>query len=184
MADRPPITGSTRLAAVIGHPVRHSLSPRIHNAGFAAAGLDWSYVAFDVAPADGARVVEAMRTLGLGGLSVTMPHKAAVAVAADDRTPAADRLGVANCLFWRGDRIVADSTDGDGFVAAYERMVGRSPAGHSFGHRRRRRGGPFHHRGAWAPRGRPCCGRQPLRGAVGSGIGAGRHGASGAPKPT
>lgn len=134
MAARPDdISGGTRLAAVIGHPVRHSLSPRIHNAAFAAAGLDWAYVAFDVDPADGAAAVEAMRILGLAGLSVTMPHKAAVARAADDRTETVDRLGVANCLFWRDGRIVADSTDGDGFVAAYESRFGHTPADRSVG---------------------------------------------------
>ena len=127
------ISGATRLAAVIGHPVRHSLSPRIHNAAFAAAGLDWAYVAFDVDPADGEAAVAAMRSLGIGGLSVTMPHKAAVATAADERTEAVERLGVANCLFWREGRIVADSTDGDGFVAAYRRQFDHTFAGRSVG---------------------------------------------------
>ncbi|MDH3292742.1 MAG: shikimate dehydrogenase [Acidimicrobiia bacterium] len=127
MADRTTtsITGATRLAAVIGHPVRHSLSPRIHNAAFTACGLDWVYLAFDVAPDAGARAVEAMRTLGLAGMSVTMPHKEAVVAAADSRTVAAERLGAANCLFWRDNQIVADSTDGDGFVAAFEQRFGQ-----------------------------------------------------------
>ncbi len=134
MADRPhDITGRTRLAAVIGHPVRHSLSPRIHNAAFAATGVDWAFVALDVAPEDGRRAVEAMRTLGLGGLSVTMPHKAAAAAAADERTGTVERLGVANCLFWRDERIVADSTDGDGFVAAYEHRFGETLNGCTVG---------------------------------------------------
>ncbi|MDH3301779.1 MAG: shikimate dehydrogenase [Acidimicrobiia bacterium] len=134
MAGRPhAITGHTCLAAVIGHPVQHSLSPRIHNAAFAAAGLDWTYVAFEVDPANGAAAVDAMRTLGIGGLSVTMPHKAAAAMAADERTPTVERLGVANCLFWRNGRIVADSTDGDGFVAAFEHGTGQDLAGRSIG---------------------------------------------------
>lgn len=134
MAARPhAITGHTRLAAVIGSPVRHSLSPRIHNAAFAATGLDWAYVAFDVEPANGAAAVAAMRTLGIGGLSITMPHKAAAAAAADERTPTVERLGVANCLFWRNDRIVADSTDGDGFVAAFEHGTGQQLAGRRVG---------------------------------------------------
>ena len=134
MPDRPrAITGHTRLAAVIGHPVRHSLSPRIHNAAFAAAGLDWAYTAFDVEPGHGAAAVEAMRSLGLAGLSVTMPHKAAVAAAADERSESVERLGSANCLFWRDDRIVAESTDGDGFVAAFEHDVGLPLLGRSVG---------------------------------------------------
>lgn len=120
------ISGSTRLAAVIGDPVRHSLSPAIHNAAFAELGLDWVYLALPVAAGGGAAAVDAMRTFGIDGLSVTMPHKADVAAAADDLTPAARNLGVANCLFRRGDQIVADSTDGDGFVASFESDFGAS----------------------------------------------------------
>lgn len=114
------ISGRTRLAGVIGDPVRHSLSPAIHNAAFAACELDWVYVALPVAAGNGLQAVAAMKTLGIDGLSVTMPHKAAVAEAADDLTVAARSLGVSNCLFWQNDRIVGDSTDGDGFVASYE----------------------------------------------------------------
>lgn len=119
-----PVSGRTRLAAVIGDPVRHSLSPAIHNAGFAALGLDWIYLALPVPAGSGADAVAAMRTFGIDGLSVTMPHKAAVAEAADGLTGAAQRLGVSNCLFRDGDRIVGDSTDGDGFVRAFERRFG------------------------------------------------------------
>lgn len=113
------ISGSTRLAAVIGDPVRHSLSPAIHNAAFDALDLDWAYLALPVAAGDGGKAVEAMRVLAIDGLSVTMPHKAAVVEAADRLTPAAEALGVANCLFRQDGMIVADSTDGDGFVASF-----------------------------------------------------------------
>src|SRR4051812_10067074 len=85
-------TAATHLAAVIGDPVRHSLSPVLHNAAFRAAGLDWVYVALPVAKGQGGDAVEAMRTLGIDGLSVTMPHKAAVAAAVDRLEPAAEVL--------------------------------------------------------------------------------------------
>ncbi len=98
--------------------MRHSLSPAIHNAGFDALDLDWIYVALPVAAGDGARAVEAMDVLGIDGLSVTMPHKADVAAAVSHRTPVVERLGVANCVFRRDGALVADSTDGDGFVRA------------------------------------------------------------------
>jgi shikimate dehydrogenase len=128
------ITGSTRLAAVIGDPVRHSLSPTIHNAAFRHLGLDWVYLALPVAAGHGADAVEAMRTLGIDGLSVTMPHKADVAGAVDELTPAAAALGVCNCLHRRdgGDRIVGHSTDGDGFVMAFRSRFGVEPTGLSF----------------------------------------------------
>ncbi len=124
MPEQPPVTGATRLAAVIGHPVRHSLSPTLHNAAFAAVGLDWRYLALEVAPDHGARAVEAMRTLGIGGLSVTMPHKDAVVAAVDRTTAAVDALGAANTIFWDGDRLVADNTDGDGLVNSLADEVG------------------------------------------------------------
>ncbi|MFT5204322.1 MAG: shikimate dehydrogenase [Candidatus Aldehydirespiratoraceae bacterium] len=112
------ITGHTRIAAVIGDPVAHSLSPALHNAAFAAAGLDWVYVALPVPAGTGAEAVAAMRTLGLGGLSVTMPHKDAAAAAADERSAAVNALGAANCLVPLADgRIRAENTDGAGFLA-------------------------------------------------------------------
>lgn len=113
------ITGQTRLAAVIGSPVRHSASPAIHNAAFAALGLDWRYLALEVAPERGLGAVEAMRTLGLAGLNVTMPHKDAAAQTADRLTSTARALGSVNTLYWDGSDIVGHSTDGDGFVKAF-----------------------------------------------------------------
>lgn len=113
-----PVTGATRVAAVIGSPVRHSLSPLLLNAAFSATGLDWVYAAFEVPDGEGAAAVGAMRTLGLGGLSVTMPHKAAAHDAVEVRTPVAAALGAVNCVFWEGDRLAGDNTDGAGFVDA------------------------------------------------------------------
>jgi shikimate dehydrogenase len=104
------------VAALIGSPVAHSLSPVIHQAAFEAAGAEWTYVAFDVA--DGAAAVGAMRTLGIRGLSVTMPHKASVAAAVDRLDPTAVALGAVNTVSWDDDALVGSSTDGAGFVAS------------------------------------------------------------------
>jgi shikimate dehydrogenase len=107
-----------RLAALIGSPVEHSLSPVIHQAAFDAAGVDWTYVAFEVAEGRGAGALDAMRVLGIAGLSVTMPHKRAVADAVDRLEPAARALQSVNTVSWDGDRLVGSSTDGAGFVAS------------------------------------------------------------------
>lgn len=112
------LNARTRVAGVIGDPVGHSLSPVVHNAAIAAMGIDWVYVAFPVAAGLGAEAVAAMRALGVVGLSVTMPHKAAVARAVDRLTPTAARLGAANTVWRDGDVLVGDSTDGPGFVDA------------------------------------------------------------------
>lgn len=107
-----------RLAAVIGSPVAHSLSPAIHRAAFEAAGVDWSYVAFDVEPGQAPAAIAAMRALGIGGLSVTMPHKTDVAMLVDRLDPAAASLHTVNTVSWSGDELVGSSTDGAGFVAS------------------------------------------------------------------
>ncbi len=121
-------TAITRLAGVIGHPVAHSLSPVLHNAAFAEVGLDWAYVAFDVPEGSCAAAVEGARALGVLGLSVTMPHKRAAALACDELTATAAALGVANTIVRRHDRLVGEATDGPGFVASL-RAAGHDPAG-------------------------------------------------------
>lgn len=127
------ITGATRVAAVIGAPVRHSLSPALHNAAFALLGLDWVYVAFEVAPGAASDALAAMRTLGLGGLSVTMPHKEDVADAVDVLDPAAAALHSVNTVSAGSDGALhGHSTDGAGFVASLLE-VGVDPAGRRVG---------------------------------------------------
>lgn len=125
----PALGGHTRLAAVIGDPARHSLSPAIHNAAFEACDLDWVYLAFDVPDGAAPDALHAMRTLGLGGLSVTMPHKTAVADALDDCSEAATRLRAVNCVVPTADGLRGENTDGDGFVAALAADAGLAPAG-------------------------------------------------------
>ena len=113
------ITGATRVAAVIGSPVRHSLSPALHNAAFAQLGLDWLYTAFDVSHGEAQAALDAMRILHLSGLSVTMPHKEAVASAVDSLDPAAAALRSVNTVVPQADgSLKGYSTDGAGFVAS------------------------------------------------------------------
>ena len=113
------ISGATRVAAVIGSPVQHSLSPVLHNAAFAQLGVDWVYVAFPVHAGEAQHALDAMRTLALGGLSVTMPHKEAVAMAVDSLDPAAAALRSVNTVVPQADGTLRGySTDGAGFVAS------------------------------------------------------------------
>jgi shikimate dehydrogenase len=116
---RRPLSGHTRVVGVIGDPVAHSLSPTLHNAAFAALGLDWVYVAFPVPRGRGADAVAAVSALGLAGINVTMPHKEDVAGACDDLTPDAAALRSVNTVVARPDgRTLGDSTDGPGFLDA------------------------------------------------------------------
>lgn len=94
----------TRQVALLGHPVAHSLSPRMQNAAFAARGLDWHYTAFDVD--DVVAAVAALQTLGFSGANVTIPHKRAVVAACEE----ADGDAV-NTLVFRDGRVLGFNTD-------------------------------------------------------------------------
>ncbi len=122
------MTVSRERVAVVGHPVSHSLSPAIHNAAFAAAGLPWEMIAQDVAPEDGPGLVAAARERGLRGLAVTMPHKVVVAETVDSLDPAASALRSVNTVVFADGTAHGLSTDGDGFVDSL-RAAGHDPAG-------------------------------------------------------
>src|SRR3954469_19882854 len=116
----------TALAGVLGYPVGHSRSPAMHNAAFAALGLDWHYVKLPVPPELFERTVRALPGSGYRGANVTIPHKLAALAVADDARPAARAVGAANTLTLRDDGgIEADNTDAGGFLAA----LGEPPAG-------------------------------------------------------
>jgi shikimate dehydrogenase len=118
---------TTAVYAVIGDPVRHSLSPTMHNAAFAASEIDAVYVAFPVADGFAAKALDAVRTLTIAGLSVTMPHKTAVARAVDEASDDVRALDAANLVLRLGDgRLRAESTDGPGCVDAL-RVAGCDP---------------------------------------------------------
>jgi shikimate dehydrogenase len=120
------------VAAVIGDPIAHSLSPALFNAAFAADGLDWVFVAFAVRDGSAPAAVSAMRTLGLGGLSVTMPHKQAVVASVDRLTPDAELLDAVNSIRSEGGALVGDNTDGPGFVRALAAEAGVEAPGRRF----------------------------------------------------
>lgn len=113
-----PISAATTVVGVMGKPVAHSLSPAIHNAAFAELGVDWVSLGFEVDDDGGPDAMVAMRTMGLRGLSVTMPHKATIISSLDELAPSAAALGVANCVSHVDGRLIGHNTDGDGFVAA------------------------------------------------------------------
>ena len=99
------IGAQTRLVALLGHPVAHSLSPQMQNAAFAARALDWAYVALDVPPERLGDAVRGLAASGFAGANVTTPHKRAAAelVGADSPT--------VNTLVFRGERIEGHTTD-------------------------------------------------------------------------
>jgi shikimate dehydrogenase len=121
----------TTLVGVIGSPIAHSLTPRLHRAAFDVLGLGdtWRSVAFDVAAGQAGEALEAMREVGIFGLSVTMPLKADVAALVDERSDVAAKLEAVNSVVNRDGVLFGANTDGEGFVASLARRAGFSAAG-------------------------------------------------------
>ena len=109
------ISGHTRLYAVIGDPVSHSLSPRILNSAFAATGVDAVYVALPVKEQDAALAMDMVRRFGLAGVNVTMPLKQAIVPYLDQLSPAAQQVGAANCVINDQGALTGHNTDCTGF---------------------------------------------------------------------
>lgn len=139
---------STRLVALLGHPIAHSLSPAMHNAAFAARGLDWAYVALDVPPERLAEAVRGLAALGFAGANVTAPHKLAVA-----RLVETDAASVNTLLVRDGGRVEGRTTDAAvlvGLEAERPVVIGSGGAAAAFSaalpHAL-----TFSRRGAWPP---------------------------------
>ncbi|HET9818057.1 MAG TPA: shikimate dehydrogenase [Rhodanobacteraceae bacterium] len=117
---------------LFGHPVAHSLSPRLHALFAAQTGIELEYLALDAAPAGFADAVRAFFAQGGRGANITLPHKAAAFGLADVRAAAAEPLGVANVLTGLPDgRLEADSNDGAGMLADLRSRCGVDPRGRS-----------------------------------------------------
>ncbi|CUH39408.1 Shikimate dehydrogenase [Jannaschia seosinensis] len=107
----------TILAGVIGDPIAHSRSPRLHGHWLRRYGIDGQYVPLHVREADLRATLHLLPRLGFTGINVTLPHKEAAFALADDATERAAAIGAANTLIFRNNRIFADNTDGFGFIA-------------------------------------------------------------------
>jgi shikimate dehydrogenase len=113
------------VAAVLGWPLAHTLSPALHQAAYRAAGLDgWSYQARPTRPEDLAAALEAVRAGGLAGVNLTTPHKQAAAALVDVLERPADRLRAVNTVFVREGRLVGANTDVAGAVWALGSQLG------------------------------------------------------------
>ncbi len=114
------ITGATRVAGVVGHPVSHTLSPTLHNAWLAAAGIDGVYVPFNVFPENFESFINGLRGGSLSGLNITVPFKTVALTLADEVSARARLAQAANVLvFGPEGTIFADNTDGLGLLAAF-----------------------------------------------------------------
>ena len=110
------LTGHARLAGVLGWPVSHSRSPRLHGYWLETLGIDGAYLPLPVAPDRFAAAVRALADLGFRGANVTIPHKQAAFEVCDTVDASARRAGAVNTLVFRDGRIEGSNTDGFGFL--------------------------------------------------------------------
>jgi shikimate dehydrogenase len=108
----------TRVFGVFGWPVAHSRSPAMHDAAFAALGLDAVYVPFAVPPDKLARAIEAVATLDVAGVNVTLPHKSAIMPLLAQVEPVAQAIGAVNTVVRDGARLIGTNTDAEGLARA------------------------------------------------------------------
>ena len=117
----------TRLVALLGDPVAHSLSPRFQNAAIRAAGLDAVYVALRCGTERFEGLFRGIAAAGGAG-NVTLPYKTRAAGLLTVATPAVERTGACNTFWLEDGRVHGDNTDVEGFARAARRLIG-SPAG-------------------------------------------------------
>lgn len=125
------ITGHTKVFAVLGHPVAHTLSPAMHNAAFAELKMDALYAAFDVAPEHLVDALEAMGNMGFGGANITVPLKEVACRGLKSLDESAQLLGAVNTVRFGPDGITGFNTDGVGFLKAVEEAFECAVAGKS-----------------------------------------------------
>lgn len=121
------LSGETRLVGVIGHPIGHSLSPRMHNASFTVSGLNYAYVPMDVEPGTLMAAVGGLRALGFRGFNVTLPHKQAIIPLLDELDATAELTGAVNTVTNEAGKLRGSNTDAGGFVEACREVGVRFP---------------------------------------------------------
>ncbi|MBS3058436.1 MAG: shikimate dehydrogenase [Candidatus Diapherotrites archaeon] len=114
----------TKLCAIIGHPVKHSMSPAMHNAMYESLGLNYCYLAFDVLPENLGNAIESMRSLGIRGYSVTVPHKINAMKHVDWIEPLAEKIGAINTIVNDSGVLKGYNTDFFGAIEALKEKTG------------------------------------------------------------
>jgi shikimate dehydrogenase len=126
---QPAINAATRLCAVYGSPIRHSASPAMHNAAFAAVGLDWRYLAFEVDPKNLRAAIEGAKVMGFAGINLTVPHKLLAVDMVDALDVSAKQWGAVNTIRFGPDGSVGFNTDADAITQSLREDLKLEPRG-------------------------------------------------------
>jgi shikimate dehydrogenase len=133
MSDSFTIKGTTKILAVGGWPVKHSLSPPMHNAAIQKAGLDYAYIALPIHPDQVTQAVKALPALGIKGLNLTLPHKKTCLPALNKLDESVDGIGAVNTIKVEEDgTLTGHNTDAYGFVKAFEEEFNISVKGKKY----------------------------------------------------
>lgn len=114
------LTGKTKNLAVIGCPIEHSLSPLMHNAALAEAGLDYVYIALPIAPENLKTAIAGIKAAGFCGFNVTLPHKTAIMELLDELDKSAYMIGAVNTVAVQNGRWIGYNTDCSGFIKSLQ----------------------------------------------------------------
>lgn len=116
------VNGETKVFAVLGNPIRHTLSPAMYNAAFSALGINGVYMALEVVKDQLAEAVRGLKTLGIQGGNVTIPFKEEISLYLDGVTEEARLIGAVNTFYWEKGELWGHNTDGAGFIRALQKV--------------------------------------------------------------
>ena len=123
------IDHTTKIVGIIGHPLKHSLSPKMHNLSFHLQGLNYIYIPFDIPTSNLGDSLKAMRTLGIRGLNVTIPHKEKIIHHMDHVSEEASTVGAVNTIVNEGNQFFGYNTDIHGIIESlnpYKKQLAKS----------------------------------------------------------
>lgn len=118
------IDGYTRLAAVVAKPIKHSISPFIHNLAFDRTGINGVYLAWEIAEEDLAVTMDNIKRYDMFGVNISMPYKQAVIPHLDQLSKSAQLIGAVNTVIPRDGQLIGHNTDGIGFFKSLEKLAG------------------------------------------------------------
>ena len=121
------ITSKTKTLGIFGYPISHTLSPAMHNAVIKALGLDMVYLPFEVKPPNLKEAINGIKSLGIIGVNITIPHKESVIRFLDDISEEARLVGAVNTIVNKDRKLVGYNTDGSGYMASLKEELGFNP---------------------------------------------------------
>ncbi|TDJ00603.1 MAG: shikimate dehydrogenase [Candidatus Dadabacteria bacterium] len=125
------VKATTDIYGIFGHPVKHSLSPDMHNSAFNTLGLNSVYVAFDIDPESIEEATRAIRVMGIRGINITIPHKQTIIPYLDEVSPDAKLTGAVNTVKNENGKLLGYNTDVGGFLRAIREDLDFSPEGNT-----------------------------------------------------